>query len=361
MQQEQGVARMNEVVRDAFRKQADACRQLHSPLTANVLDTLADILSADTRTGARALGWKGDPLGEVLTLRLAGGLHALARLGQDSELSALYAQQGGDFADVLFRVLREWDDWLYPWLDNPPQTNEVGRSGALIAGLMVAAKQFAMPIELIEIGASAGLNLNLDRFHYDLGGLDIGPADAAVRLKPEWRGAQPQGEWPQILSRIGVDQNPLDIGDDAVAQQLLAYCWPDQQERLARLEAAIELARLFPPQVERGDAADWIEAKLAEPEAKGCARIVMHSVFWQYVPGPSQDRIEAAIIDAGSRAAASAPLGWLSFEPDPGTLGPMQLRLKIWPGGQEFHLATCHPHGTTINWIGDNIVTAPIC
>jgi hypothetical protein len=352
MQQEQGVARMDQVVREAFRKQADACRLMHSPLTAAVLDTLADILSADTRTGARALGWTGDPLGEVLTLRLAGGLHALARNGQDSELSALYAQQGGDFGAVLGRVLREWDDWLYPWLDNPPQTNEVGRSGALVAGLMVAAKHFNMPIELFEIGASAGLNLNLDRFHYDLGGLEIGPADSPVRLKPEWRGAPPQGEWPRIRSRIGVDQNPLDISDDAVAQQLLAYCWPDQQERLTRLEAAIELARAFPPEVESGDAADWIEAKLAEPQAEQSARIVMHSVFWQYVPAPSQDRIAAAIMEAGSRANASTPLGWLSFEPDPGTLGPMQLRLKIWPEGQELHLATCHPHGATINWIG---------
>jgi hypothetical protein len=352
MQQEQGVARMDEVVRQAFRKQADACRQLQSPLTAAVLDALADVLDNETRTGARALGWTGDPLGEVLTLRLAGGLHALARTGQDGELSALYTQQGGDFVGILARVLREWDDWLHPWLDNPPQTNEVGRSGALVAGLMVAAKRLEMPIELLEIGASAGLNLNLDRFNYDLGGLEAGPADAKVRLKPEWRGDAPQGAWPCIISRAGVDQNPLDIRDDAVAQRLLAYCWPDQQERLVRLEAAIELARAFPPQVDAGDAADWIEARLAEPPADGCARIVMHSVFWQYVPAPSQTRIAAAIQRAGKMADTSRPLGWLSFEPDPGELGPMQLRLTLWPSGEELHLATCHPHGSTINWLG---------
>jgi hypothetical protein len=343
---------MDAVVRQAFREQADACRRLHSPLTAAVLDALADILEPGTRTGARALGWTGDPLAEVLTLRLAGGLHALARTGQDSELSALYAQQGGDFAGVLARILREWDEWLYPWLDNPPQTNEVGRSGALIAGLMVAAKRLEMPIEVFEIGASAGLNLNLDRFRYDLGGLEIGPADAKVRLQPEWRGDAPQGEWPRILSRAGVDQNPLDVKQDPVAQRLLAYCWPDQPERLTRLEAAIELARAFPPKLDAGDAADWIEARLAEPQADGRARIVMHSVFWQYVPAPSQARIAAALHKAGEQASASHPLGWLVFEPDPGTLGPMQLRLTIWPGGEELHLATCHPHGTTISWRG---------
>jgi hypothetical protein len=343
---------MNDVVRDAFRKQADACRLMHSPLTASVLDTLADSLNAGTRTGARALGWIGDPLGEVLTLRLAGGLHALARSLLDSALSELYARQDGDFGAVIGRVLREWDEWLYPWLDNTPQTNEVGRSGALMPGLMVAAQILDMPIELLEIGASAGLNLNLDRFHYQLGGLEAGPPDAKVRLNPEWRGDAPLGVWPQILSRIGVDQNPLDVGDDAVAQRLLAYCWPDQPERLARLEAAIELARAFPLKLDRGDAADWIEVQLSEPQIEGRARLVMHSVFWQYVPAPAQARIEAAILSAAKQASTARPLGWLSFEPNPGELGPMQLRLKLWPGGEDLHLATCHPHGTTINWLG---------
>jgi hypothetical protein len=351
MQQEQGVAHMSDIVRQSFRQQADACRLLRSPLTAAVVETLADSLDQDTRTGARTLGWQGDPLAEVVSLRLAGALHALARSGRDAELSGLYAQQQGDFSGILQRVLSEWDDWLYPWLDNPPQTNEVGRSGALMPGLMVAAKILDMPIELLEIGASAGLNLNLDRFHYYLGGHEFGPADAKVRLSPQWQGAAPEGEWPRITSRTGVDQNPLDVNDDGVAERLLAYCWPDQQERLARLEAAITLACTFPPEVECGDAADWIEARLTEPQAEGCARIVMHSVFWQYVPAAAQARIEAAILGAAKQASAARPLGWLSFEPDPGELGPMQLRLKPWPSGEDLHLATCHPHGTWVEWL----------
>jgi hypothetical protein len=350
MQQEQGVAHMADIVRDAFRKQADACRLLRSPVTAAVLDALADVLDTDTRTGARALTWPGDPLAEVLTLRLAGGLHALARSGQDAELSKLYAKRAGDFPELLARILREWDDWIFPWLDNPPQTNEVGRSGALMAGLMVAASRLQMPIDLLEIGASAGLNLNLDRFHYDLGGLAVGPADAKVRLQPEWRGDAPSGAWPQIVSRVGVDQNPLDVQDEAVVDRLLAYCWPDQEERLARLDAAIQLARTFPPDIEPGDAADWIEAKLTEPQTEGQARIVMHSVFWQYVCAPSQQRISAALEKAGEQAKIERPLAWLSFEPDPGTLGPMQLRLTLWPSGEKLHLAICHPHGSTIHW-----------
>ncbi|HMU23144.1 MAG TPA: DUF2332 family protein, partial [Sphingorhabdus sp.] len=130
------------------------------------------------------------------------------------------------------------------------------------------------------------------------------------------------------------------------------YCWPDQHDRLARLEAAIAIARAFPPAVAAGDAADWTEHMLAEPQAKGTARIVMHSVFWQYLPVDAQKRIEAAILKAGKTATPDCPLGWLSFEPDPSTISPMQLRLRVWPSGESLHLAACHPHGASINWYG---------
>jgi hypothetical protein len=342
---------MSDAIRNAFRTQAAGCRAMNSPLTAEVLDTLAEILDHNSRTGARILDWPGDPMADALKLRIAGGLHALARSGQDAALAALYITGAGDFNAVLKRVLNEWDDWLYPWLDSPPQTNEVGRSAALMAGLMVAAKRLAMPIDLFELGSSAGLNLNLDRFRYSLGGLEAGPADAAVRLMPEWKGEAPVGQWPQIEARCGVDQNPLDVRDETVAARLLAYCWPDQHERLARLEAAIATGRAHPPAVEAGDAADWIERKLVEPQSEGIARIVMHSVFWQYMPAHAQVRTEAAILKAGEAATEDRPLGWLSFEPDPPAISPMQLRLRLWPSGEELHLAACHPHGASINWL----------
>lgn len=343
---------MTEAIRNAFRQQAATCRAMNSPLTAEILETLANILDHRTRTGARILDWPTDPMADALKLRIAGGLHALARAEQHVELTALYKARTGDFTNILPRVLNECDDWLYPWLDSPPQTNEVGRSAALMAGLMVTARRLDMPIELLELGSSAGLNLNLDRFHYNLGGLEVGPNDAAVRIMPEWTGNAPEGLWPQIIARSGVDQNPLDVRDEAVAARLLAYCWPDQSDRLQRLEAAIGLARAYPRSVDAEDAADWIERKLAEPHSKGTARIVMHSVFWQYLPSDTPNRIEAAIRKAGSAANVESPIGWLSFEPDPPAISPMQLRLQLWPSGETLHLAACHPHGASINWFG---------
>lgn len=343
---------MSETIRSAFRRQAGFCKAMGSTLTARILDTLAEVIDGSTGTGRRILDWPGDPAADVLPLRIAGGLHGLARSGQDRELSELYAFAREDFGNVMRRVLNQWDQWLHPWLDSPPQTNEVGRSGALMAGLAVAAARLDHSIELLEIGASAGLNINLDRFGYRLGGLGLGPEDSGVQIAPEWDGPQPQVKWPRIVKREAVDQNPLDVHDDATAERLLAYCWPDQPERLARLHAAIAIARSHPPQVMRGDAADWIEHELSGRQPAGVARIVMHSVFWQYLPRDTQQRIDAAIRTAGRAATKEQPLCWLSFEPDPPSAGPMQLRLKLWPSGEHLHLAQCHPHGTSINWFG---------
>ncbi|MEY5043781.1 MAG: hypothetical protein RJA19_1008, partial [Bacteroidota bacterium] len=98
---------------------------------------LAEVIDPSTRTGARILGWSGDPIIDALPLRIAGGLHALARTGEDSGLSLFYTRQKGDVPRLLARVLQDWDNWLFPWLDSPPQTNEVGRSAALWPGMMI--------------------------------------------------------------------------------------------------------------------------------------------------------------------------------------------------------------------------------
>lgn len=333
-----------------FRKQAVGARMLNSPLTALILDGAADVLDDSSETGRRILGWTVDPLVDALPLRLAGGLHALARRGDMPALTALYSGARDDFGDVIRETISLHDVWLSTWLDSPPQTNEVGRSGALMAGLMVATGRLDMPIQLLELGSSAGLNLNLDRFGYVLGGRTIGPTDAAVRIAPIWNGEAPSGGWPKIAARAGVDLRPVDVSDDAVAERLIAYCWADQTERIARLEAAIAVARAFPPQVAQGDAADWLAQQLATPQIKGTARIVMHSVFWQYLPQSTRDDIDTVISQAGESATAECPLGWLKFEPTD-NLALMALTLQLWPSGENLYLANCHPHGAHIDWL----------
>lgn len=341
---------MSEAILAAFETQATYCRMTGSPLTANVLDALRAGMDHSTRTGARVLDWRGDPMVDALMLRIAGGLNALARSSRDPGLSALYEAQRGDWAGEIIRVLSEWDDWLFPWLDSPPQTNEVARSGVLWPGVMEIARRFGPKIELLELGASGGINLNMDRFGYTLGGLKTGDHSSPVQLEPEWEGPPPKLTPVEIVSRAGVDLNPLDLADTAVSDRMLAYIWPDQTLRIARAEAAIAIARAFPPPVAQGDGADWIEARLGEPQAPGVTRVVYHSIALQYFPPEGRARVKAAIEAAGAKASAERPLAWLSME-FPREVIAAELTLRSWPGsGTSDTLAQVHPHGARVVW-----------
>ena len=215
---------------------------------------------------------------------------------------------------------------------------------------MAVAARYDQPIELFELGSSAGLNLNLDRFDYDLGGVRVGDPASAVKIVPEWRGAAPPYASPDIVTRAGVDIRPVDLGNEANAERLIAYIWADQVERLTRIEAAIAIARAHPPDVTEGDAAVWMEQQLAMPPSSGTTNVIMHSVFWQYLPLETQTRIVRAIETAGEKTTDENPLAWVKFEPRD-SLYTMALTVQMWPGGAEAHLANCHPHCAHIEWL----------
>jgi hypothetical protein len=333
-----------------FHQQAAFCRQTGSELTARVLEALAAVMDRTTRTGARILDWPGDPMVDALKLRIAGGLNALARAGEDEALSALYAGARDDWEAETARVLRHWDDWLYPWLDSAPQTNEVARSGILWPGMMEIARRFGPQLEILELGASGGLNLNMDRFGYDLGGVAAGDASSPVQLAPRWEGAPPAFCAVDVVARRGVDLNPLDMTDPAVAARMLAYIWPDQTERVARAEAAIDVARAFPPPLDKGDGVAWLAAQLARTQKPGVTRVIYHSVALQYFPVEGRRAVRAMIEAAGADATPTRPFAWLSME-FPAKVTEAHLTLRSWPGsGAEDLLALAHPHGAWIKW-----------
>ncbi|QMW22833.1 DUF2332 domain-containing protein [Sandaracinobacteroides saxicola] len=338
------------------RTQAGWCDALGSPFTALLCRLIADRLDP---AGAMAL--RLDPLpnnhaADATVLRLTGALHAQVRQGRAPMLAALYPPAPLPDPQALWAALEPVlaDPALLPWLDSAPQTNEVARSGVLMPGMMVVAAETGLPLRLFELGASAGLNLRLDHYRYRLGTLETGPADAPLLLAPVWQGADPPGATVRVVARAGVDLNPLDVGSADDARRMLAYVWPDQRERLARMEAAIAAARADPPPLTRGDAADFVEAKVA-PEA-GAATVVFHSIAFQYFPKNVQARIAAHMAAMGARASAQAPLAWLRFEfdavdPDAVAAGqPPTLRLTLWPDGRERLLATVHPHGAMVHW-----------
>lgn len=342
---------MTQSIRDAFHLQARYCAAAGSPLTAEVVAALGDILDHSTRTGRRILDWTGDPIVDALPVRIAGGFNALARSARDELLFRLYKSRDVEAHPVLRQTLEKWDDWLYPWLDSPPQTNEVARSGALWPGMLEIARRFGPDMEWIEIGTSAGLNLNMDRFGYNLGGTASGDRLSAVQIAPQWSGAIPVAARVAVADRVGIDLNPLDVSDSLIAERLLAYIWPDQAERVARAEAAIRVAQANPPPIVKGDATDLLEPLLAEPQAEGRTRVIFHSVAFQYFPPEARARVTELIEAAGARATASRPLAWLAMEFRAKEVTQAQLTLRSWPGGgQEEVLAHVHPHGAQVNW-----------
>ena len=220
----------------------------------------------------------------------------------------------------------------------------------LVGGFLQIAKETGLPLRLLEIGASAGLNAIWDRYHYQLGAVGWGDPQSAVRIAPNWDGPSPPIDASlRVIERLACDIAPIDLEDPAQRVRLRAYVWADQRERLSRLESAIELARTHGPRVERADAADWVRTKIYEPAAAS-ATVLYHSIMWQYLPSKTQADIRASLEDAGGCATGAAPLAWLRFEPtDSGS--QFELRMTLWPGAREARLAVAHPHGSSVSWM----------
>ena len=334
--------------RAAFAVQADYCAAMDAPITARVCTALERCLNRDSATGRRTLDWPGEPVADALALRLVGGLNALHRSGADPALGRVFAGEDDEAEAVLAAVLVRHDAALLPWLDGPPQTNEAARSAGLMTGMLHLASRYGPRIEVLEIGSSAGLNLMIGHYRFDLGGVMVGRDDAAVRIVPGWRGVAPPVATVEVVAARGVDIAPVDVADPAQAARLEGYVWVDAQERLARLAAAIGEVRAHGVDLAQGDAADWAEAQLAEPQPAGVTRVLMHSVVWQYLPPEGRARIVAAITAAGERATMERPLGWVMMEPNR-DLHRHEVRVRGWPGTAPMELvALTHAHGAWV-------------
>ena len=332
---------------ESFDGQVAYCLGNDAPVTAAIVAALAEAVDSRTVTGARVLGWTGNPVFDALPLRITGGVHHLWRTGQVPELTPLFDGSGSaeSNAALMRSVLVKHDSALLAWLDGPPQTNEPGRSAQLMTGLLEIAHRHGPKLEILEIGSSAGLNLLIDQYRIDLPGVSTGPADSPVRLTPEWRGAPPPATPPEIVGIRGVDIAPVDATTQAGADRLLAYCWADHTQRIERLDHALGLLRAHPPHLDQGDAADWVEARLSEPQAQGVTRVLMHSIVWQYIAPEGQARITAAMESAGARATPERPLGWVRVEADR-TVHQHDITVRSWPGyGGTVLLGHAHAHG----------------
>jgi len=314
---------------------------------------LLPLLDGATMVGQRMRDWPGLTLEDAMPLRVAGGLHNLLLTGDEPELAQVYAGQITDQAAIdrlVDAIVRRHDARLLPWLDGPPQTNEAGRSASVMAALLWLSPRLGPRFQLIEIGASAGINTMMDRYFYDLGGTTAGPAASPVRIVPEWRGDAPPQVPVEIVSVKGCDIAPIDLTDPAQALRLKSYVWPEAVARIGRMDAAIALASERAPDLVAMDAAQFVEQQLALPQQAGVTRVLFHTVMWQYLPVPTRAAITAMMEAAGAQATADMPLAWISLETNRASFRH-ECRVRYWPGGAEVTLlGEAHPHGAWVEW-----------
>jgi hypothetical protein len=297
---------------------------------------------------------------------LLAGVFRLVLTDQAPELVPFYACLGGR-ADpelawpVLRSVIARHPAELRAALEVPPQTNEVGRSVALLAGLFdVVAATGVRRIRLLELGASAGLNLHLDRFGFHGAGWDFGdrgspvtfddPIDGNVHVVPF-----------AIADRRGCDLHPVDAASPDGRLLLTSFVWPFQVSRHQRLASALQVAGQHPISVDRASAAPWLADQLGR-SADEALPVVWHSITQLYWPAAEIADMNSIMADYGARqplaevamefgagAASIQDKGGDPLEP-PQDTGP-ELHTTVWqPGREPRHrrLGTAHHHGPPV-------------
>jgi hypothetical protein len=350
-----------EAVSDVLRMQGAACAALGSPFSGGLLERATEALPTEASLQAAFAPWaeagRRAIFDDAAALRWLGALHDFVREAPDSGLGRAYPRDGqpGDAAAAWPHALAFGSDQaarMAEFMRHEPQTNEPRRSAVLLPGFLDVAAATGLPLRILELGASAGLNQLWDNRRYRFGeAFAWGPEEAGVVIDAEWRGAPPKLDARvQVVGRGACDRSPVILSDPAQRRRLGAYVWPDQFDRLARFEAAVADALDAGVTVEREDAVAWTR-RSARP-LPGVATVVFHSVFFQYMPADSQAALVAALAEFGKAATAEAPLAWLRMEPAPDNPAMMELRLTLWPDGGDRVLATAHPHGAWVEWRG---------
>jgi hypothetical protein len=331
-----------------------ACNSMGSPFYAALLERMGEDVAVGGPIGRFLADQLDSSYEDAVPLRFLGGVHRLVLAGQAPDLAARFPSVGGDgdAAKAWPAMLSAVDahaDAIRDALTRPPQTNEVGRSAALVGGFLVVARETALPLRVLEVGSSAGLNLRFDRYWYESDGVSYGDPASPVRFTGLWAEGQPPFDAPiTIAERRGCDRDPIDAGEGG-RLTLLSYVWPGQTERFTMLRAALDVARDVPVAIDRADIPTWLARQLGEP-VPDRATVVFHSIVWQYLTDDERATAEALLASAGDRATTDAPLAWLRLEPSP-DLTHTELRVTAWPGGEDRLLARGHYHLGPVQWV----------
>ena len=357
--------------------QQDYCRNAGAPTAALILQAV----QGDLEKGGICSGLLPGQtrFGDLIGLRIMAAVHLLAieRLapavalhaptlgGMAPDASANPARERIRFRAAVIEAIAAHADRVRHSLGQVPQTNEVGRSIPLrIALSQIAASQIARAqtaatqiastqtpygkpaVRLLEIGASAGLNLRADHLP--------GRADLEA------------GPMPRIIERLGCDLNPIDPASTEGRARLTSYVWMDDVERFERLRHALTVADRIPAQLVQQDAVAFVRGLHLRD---GTTTVLWHSAMWIYLAGQSREQIEQEILRLGSQAQGSRPFWHVSWEwsSDPSATSytsseaTFRLVARRWVGasgdGEARVLATGSSHGGVIHLVDESAPT----
>lgn len=347
----------------------------YSPL----YEQLARSLAADPETLAFVCDHVGTDArwGRVGVLFLAS-LHDVALANPDSRLASLYRGDitGDPHAGAVELLAAHADQVADNLRTRSVQTNEVTRSAVLLPAL-VSAGLGGQQVALVEMGASAGLNLFADRYRlsYRRSGAEVacaGTTDSTVQVQCELVGTvDPPVDPPAVVvARTGVDLSPLDVTDPADRRWLRACVWPGSPARHNLLDAAMGLVSLQPPVLQRGNAVDAL-ADMVEAIEPGVVAVVVSSWTMAYIPSVGRNRLLEQIGSVAPRGDVvlvtieeprftpwiDPAFGQLDARVAGASIGvagtPTAVSVSTWSGGEVGgrQVGWCHPHGRWLQWL----------
>jgi hypothetical protein len=288
-------------------------------------------------------------LGAVHYLLLGGAQHPLAHFYPSlSQTASLSADPCPSFRAFCLEYRHDLLELISSRL---VQTNEVRRCGCLLPAFTHVTQQAGgRPLALVEIGASAGLNLLWDRYGYDYGsGRRYGNPRSPVQIVCGLRGDRHlplTAVWPVVTMRVGLDLNPIDVRDPDAALWLRALVWPDEVGRAELLQQAVQVAQQDPPRLLAGDALDILPEVLATipPDQAEC-------VFHTHTINQFRPEARARLAELLAEHARGRDLYRVSIE----WLGKTYPRLELISyedsAKTEHLLAYCGSHGEWLEWL----------
>ena len=247
-------------------------------------------------------------------------------------------------------IVEKWTEVSSTMLARRTQTNEVARC-AILLPLLAALPE---PLALLEVGASAGLCLLVDRYRYDYGRGIIGQENSPVLLRCERRSSStpvPNG-LPEVVWRAGIDLDPVDPRDESATRWLEALVWPGEGDRLARLRGAIEVARQDPPRVLKADLRADL-GKIIADVPSGATLVIFHSAVLAYVPSKDRDAFAAQVARLGAVWVANEGAGvLLAVRRQVGDDELAEHQGHFLLSGDGNPIAWADPHGSWLHWRG---------